>query len=376
MDLTKLLLENGADVEVTAGVGFTCLFVCHYETIDYLLDHTSINAKVKNDAGHTALDYFLDDKNDPENPEKLLETIDKLVQRTFDRDPITNAYKFDEFFITTLKACKWATTEELVSKYFIKKFYSENNSKYHLIERLEKHSFDDIPDSDERFYLYALVHDDVKNPSFHSKFEYDIDYQWIFEYSSLQLPFILISLKSDDLNELILEFFEYLHSIGLHRNDINFDSFNTMIFIQSLRIIQENLSDFHSYKRFYKILKFFHKKGNTGIFRYYLANAVFLECTKMTHAVMPFAHNIDTILRGLRNSQTHYQMIVNTYGDFGMGANEIFSLKQICRSKIRKTLNQKYPDCATFFEKMNSLTSELPRSLVKYVRFDEIYGED
>lgn len=372
MDIVKILVENGADVNYLNLIGETCLFALYGEIMEYLLDNTQIDAKVKNRDGNTVLMVLLDDVFFDDDRNQSLELYERLIHRTFDIDPITKSYKFDDFFVPTLKACSNSSTGAL----FLKKLYSENNSMYHLIERLEKHSFKGLANAEFRFGLYALVHDELRNPSFNSKFENQHEFQYILKSSFFQLPFILNSIKSDELNELVLELFEYLHSIGFYRNDSNFQSFNRMLFSYSLIFFRRILIDFNSYKRFYNILKFFHLKGNKEIFQNYSASAGYLEDIKIASTVIPFAQDIKSVLGGTEERRSYYQMIVDTYGDFGMGAKKVFSLKHICRNRIRKTLNQNYPDCTTFFEKLNSMTCVLPRRLVRYLRFDELYGED
>jgi hypothetical protein len=382
LDILKILLFHGANVNVVNSQRKTCLHFAadckNNEIIDFLINETDIYTSIRDKSFNNALDLYLLDI--PGTAELDMDFCHNFIDKTFQKSARTGRYPIKELLNSESSLFEGNI---FLGKYVIEKFYSTDNSKYYLIEKLEE-LFSHY-DSNDRYSLYLYVHDEFLQPSSENK----IQLLKMIHFEKIA-SFIYISLLSDQVSDLILEFLEYLNSVGV----IKQLSDKSM---QHLGFLLYNLQDkcyFRDYHRIEAILKFFHENN----FDMNAVLQVFLQCKhssfqhpsdaawRAVSLILPYTTKFflnGYIMRPfffhLPNAITYetpftgfIKRFFQNFGDYPtskkMKLANTFSLQHICRNKIRGILLENMSDNLEFLRKIDLLP--LPVEVIKYLKFD------
>jgi hypothetical protein len=333
-----------------------------YQILDFLLEKSQIDPKARNLENLNALCVLLV-RSFPvfENREVIFRCCCLLLEKCYD------GIQIEEIFQPTILC---AAYNSFMIDYFIHRFYKEDNSKYRVIEELER-----IPavseDREFRYYVYAFLHDRIKKTHL-------LEHPRLLEINetmmgrSLQI-LLMKALHSDADNELVKEALDHLSGIGF-----NLSKLSDQIGSDFLGSLSDKLVSLEVSKRLYRLFRYL----SSNEFDMDLILTRFLEtvlvqldhtfCWRVVYLILPFLTKyflkpLSIFYFNDQKSRLFLESLIHNYGDTLQNQ----SLQQLSRNKIRKILLKKSTTNCDFFRDLEELGSNLPKHLLSYLKFDE-----
>lgn len=378
LNIVKLLLEYGAnishvDLDAENVLHIACS-VINFELIEYLINETEVDPTAKNLDGMNPLCVMLI-RSGNENQDLVLRTFFLLLERTYEKDLITNNYTIKDIFQPTFLSCVYSQYE--VINYLIHNIYSQNNSKYKLIEKLDNMCRDNVIENDFLYYIFVFLHDDIKHYNQFSFPRFSEIHQMMYLRATIQ-----IMIKATD-PQLVITLLENLQEIGFKLRTKEFEDQLGYTFLSTF---SEGPIDDNNLQRVLTIVQYLNKKGfNLNLcLRSYLQSTSItpenrlnqLSISTVTNLLLRYSWNFITNDKHWRQISFFYtlnqvtrlvieQIVIN----FGCPKNFsfvpdipaiVFPLKHLCRNVIRENLKTKKHD----------YNFNLPKCLENYIAFN------
>lgn len=387
LDVAKLLIENGACVNDLDLDNENCLHLAasntDYDMIEYLLNETEVDTQAKN--------------RDEMNPLCLLVALSRnqsedvvsrcfflMLERTYDKNPITNCYTIADIFQPALLACVYGHSE--IIKWIIFNIYSVNNSKYELIKQLNMNSDDAEPEY--IYYILIFLHDEITR---YDKFSFprfsEIDYYFAIRSVLYNIDRQLLTPDGDIA--LIKKLLNELETIGFNLRASEFEE-------NFANLMKEKCSTgpFNEVElsQFSDLFNYLSDKGfNLNIsIKGFLHNIaihtpelpiVLPSLMAVLKLLLPFSTNIChqrelwQLIKDTKNLNPEIDIISswliqnfgNSVSNSVMGLQVVYSLKQLCRDQIRSQLLEVHPKI--FRDHQALLGLQIPDDLLKFVLF-------
>lgn len=160
LDIVKVLLENGADVNDFDLDLENALHLAasntDYDIIEYLLNESEIDARAQNRDEMNPLCLLLV-RSRNENQDLVARCFFLMLEHTYEKHPLTGTYTIPDIFQCAFLSCVYSHNE--VVKFLIHNIYSVRNSKYEFIKKLaEACNGDNI---EFLYYILVFLHDDI-----------------------------------------------------------------------------------------------------------------------------------------------------------------------------------------------------------------------
>lgn len=387
LDIVKLLLEYGASVNDYDLDLENALHIAapnsDYDMIEFLLNETEVDPRARNRDDMNPLCLLLVRSNN-EDVNLAERCFYLLLENTYDKNPMTNAYEISDIFQCAFLACVYSHME--IAKFLIHNVYSISNSKYALIQRLSEHCNGD--DAEFLYYSLVFLHDKIEayDQYCFPRFS-EINYFMCIRSVSYVIETLL---SSDDAVELIITVLEEMRSIGfMIRINEFFEQIGAILFkkFTSKAIAQVEMTKID------QILRYLQQKGfrMNAIARSFLhsiviardSEAINVESSKTVLTII--LHYATTFLvdlecwrqvNGFKQLNPQIKEIVHwLVTNFGnrqlndiLDVNLVYPLKHLCRNKVREEL--KY-DVNVLCNRENLASLGLPEILLDYLVFKE-----
>lgn len=387
LDIVKLLLENGANVNDFDLDLENSLHLAasnsDYELIEFLMNETEVDTRAKNRDEMNPLCLLLV-RSRNEDQDLVARCFFLMLENTYDKNLLTNSYSISDIFQCAFLSCVYSHTE--VVKFIIHNIYSVNNSKYEFIRKLSEHC--DGENTEFLYYILVFLHDDIDA---YDKFSFPRFFEINYYMCIRAVIYIMeMLLPTDFAVEFIVTILEQMEKIGfnirvkefedqmgvllhgrycnraIHNDDLqkvdqifaylmnkNF-KLNLMVrsFLHSIAIAKDSEEvNVESSKQVIKIL-----------IHYATTFFVDLENWKQINDFKNLNPAIAQIVRWL----------VGTFGDLKVGDfldfHIAFSLKQFARNQIRRQLRY---ETSVLCNQQTMMALGLPEVLSNYVAFKE-----
>lgn len=384
LDIVKLLVSNGANVNCFDLDLENALHLAasntDYDIIQYLLNDTEVDPRAKNRDEMNPLCLLLV-RSRNEDQELVSRCFFLMLEKSYDKNTLTNTYSIHDIFQCAFLACVYSHTE--IVKYLVHNVYSVNNSKYQFVRRLSEICCGD--NTEFLYYILVFLHDDIdRYDKFNFPRFFEINY-YLCVRSVVTIIDLLLSV--DDANELITATLENMKSIGFNIRVKEFeDQIGNLFFIKySYNQMQDVDID-----RIDRLLQYFLAKGFklNLIVRGFLHSIAIardsstINIVSTTNLLRVLIHYSTTFfadlenwkqIRDFKNFNPHIRQIVEwllTMGNSSVSTfidiNCIFSLKNLCRNRIRDQLKN---DPAVLCNSQKLLELGLPAELLNYIVF-------
>lgn len=385
LDIVKLLLEHGAgvndfDLDLENALHLAASN-SDYDTIEFLLNETEIDARAKNRDEMNPLCLLLV-RSRNEDQDLVTRCFFVMLENTYDKDFVNNTYAIGDIFQCAFLACVYSHTE--IVKFLIHTIYSVNNSRYSFIRKLSE--FCDGDNTEFLYYILVFLHDDIDR---FDKFSFPRFYEINYYMCIRSVIYIIeVLLQSNDAVEMILSILEHMKAIGFNIRVKEFeDQIGVLLhskYSQS-EISAEDLSKigeiFH-----YLMSKEFRLNLMVRSFLQSIAISkedVDIESTKrLLKVLLHFATTFFVDLDNWRQIndfkalnpqiQQIVQWLVKSYGNLTIARyldlNHVYSLKQFSRNQIREQLKH---DEKIICNHESLLPLGLPEILLNYLVYKD-----
>lgn len=161
-ELVKILVKFGAPLNYKDLDGETSLHyaasTANYEIIEFLLTNGA-DPTINNNDELNPLCVLLARTFDKEE-QIILSCFLLLLTNTYAKDPTTDNYDVTEVFKAAFLGCIYS--HESVVRYLIHHTYSNNNSKYWIIEKMEQAPVTFLFPGEFRNYINIFLHDRIR----------------------------------------------------------------------------------------------------------------------------------------------------------------------------------------------------------------------